>query len=104
MANVVLPKVGSALISQRDTLCSVFQERLSCVLNSPVTGKQVRCCLVFTPGYNHSKTSLPSHLNLLATAEDYLDQVRTDMALHVSALSWNVININNLIKDLCLHC
>lgn len=66
---------------------------------------RVRCCSVFTPGYNHSKTNLPSHLNLLAATEACLDQVRTDMACHfVSALPSNAVNINIPIKNLCLHC
>lgn len=43
---------------------------------------KIRCCSVFISGYNHSKISLLSHLNLLAAAEACLDQVRTDMAGH----------------------
>lgn len=44
---------------------------------------RVRCCFVFIAGYNHSKNSFPSSLNLLAATEAYLDRVRTDVAHHI---------------------
>lgn len=44
---------------------------------------RVRSFSIFTPGYNHSKTSLPSHLNWLAATEVCLDQVRSGTAHHL---------------------
>lgn len=44
---------------------------------------RVRCFSIFTPGYNHSKTSLPSYLNCLAATEDCFDQVMSDTGRHL---------------------